>query len=354
MAPKLIAWIPASLVPVVVIAGALVIPAAADAAPRLPEKTAQEVLALVASSAELSYSGTIEQQSDLGLPDLGSLTSSSSSDSAVSTAMEFLTTSHTARVFVGEPGESRIQILDSLAERDIIRNGDEAWFYSSTTNEATHLTFSGEIPDDLTEPTATPAELTQKLLDTLDPSTAITVGDAARVAGRPVYQLILTPEDDATLVGSVIISVDSETGLPLGVEVNAAGQAAAALSVEFSALDISAPDPALFDFTPPAGATVIEKPAEASDEASSESPEDSADSAQEPVVSGTGWSAIVELPAGSLSAADADTSALLAQALTPVDGGQALETSLVSMLLTSDGRVFVGAVSVEQLLGAAE
>ena len=44
---------------------------------------------------------------------------------------------------------------------------------------------------------------------------------------------------------------------------------------------------------------------------------------------------------------------LLDQVLVPVSGGRALETSLVSVLLTSDGRVLVGAVSIDQLQAAA-
>ena len=43
----------------------------------------------------------------------------------------------------------------------------------------------------------------------------------------------------------------------------------------------------------------------------------------------------------------------LDQVLVPVSGGRALETSLVSILITSDGRVLVGAVSIDQLQAAA-
>jgi hypothetical protein len=49
----------------------------------------------------------------------------------------------------------------------------------------------------------------------------------------------------------------------------------------------------------------------------------------------------------------AGAQALLEQALTEVDGGQALQTSLVSVLITDDGRILAGAVGVDQLVAAS-
>ena len=380
-------WIPATLVPVVVIAGAVLMPMAADATPVLPEKSPAQLLEFIAGSADTSYSGTIQQSSNLGLPDLSTLGSSygggsgSGSDSPVSMAVQLLTGTNTARVFVGGADTARIQVLDTLAQRDVIRNGAEVWTYDSKTNAVQHISApDGARPD--VGITKTPAELATQLLATLDESTSVTVTDTARVAGRAVYPLVLTPRDDTTLVGSVILSVDSETGLPLDVQLFAAEQSEPAFSVGFSAIDFTAPDASLFTFTPPAGATVDERQLGAGqlderqlgagqlnerqlgagqlDErqlgAGSGAALDSRDAAK-PEVSGAGWGSIVELPAGSAgdtgAAGDPAASRLLDQVLTPVSDGRALQTSLISVLLTTDGRVFIGAVSVAQLQAAA-
>jgi len=363
-------WIPAVIVPAVVIAGALIIPTAADASPRLPEKTPQQLLEFVAASTATEFSGTIEQSSNLGLPQLPSIgspssASSSASGASMATALDLLTASHTARVFVGANHEARVQVLDQLAERDVIATSSDVWTWDSKANTATHLAIparsAATTPDPAHNPTGelakTPAELAQQLLTSLDPSTTVTVSDTARVAGRPVYQLVLSPKSGTTLVGAVVLAVDSETGMPLAVTISAAGQSDPAFSVAFSSIDFAAPDASLFTFTPPTGATVTEKSVPApSDRA--QAPTTKASDAPKPTISGTGWSTIVALPAGSFTAnagaAPGDSSSkLLDQLLTPVAGGKVLQTSLVSVLIADDGRVFVGAVSTDQLLAAA-
>jgi outer membrane lipoprotein-sorting protein len=340
-------WVPAAVVPVVIATAAIALPAAADASPALPEKTAQQVLELIAQSSGTAYSGTIEQTSDLGLPDVSALGSSGPSGDSVSDVLELVTGSHTARVFVDGGDGQRLQVLDSMAERDAVRNGESVWLYDSKTKEAVHVTAdaAAALP---AAPAVTPSEAAARLLAAVDPGTAVEVVDTARVAGRDAYQLRLTPKDEGTLVGSVTLSVDAETGLPLEAAITAVGQSSPAFSVGFSSIDVSAPDPALFDFTPPAGTTVTEKTVTA-DDLAHEAPA-APENLPEPTVIGDGWDAIVELPAAA--PVDGESAALLAQLTDRVDGGQALSTSLVSVL-TDDGRVLVGAVGVAQLQAAA-
>ena len=66
------------------------------------------------------------------------------------------------------------------------------------------------------------------------------------------------------------------------------------------------------------------------------------------VTTGTGWATVVELPAG-----DSEALAPLDAITTRVDGGRALESALVSVLLTDDGRVLAGSVPVDVLVDAA-
>jgi hypothetical protein len=90
-----------------------------------------------------------------------------------------------------------------------------------------------------------------------------------------------------------------------------------------------------------------------------------------PKVVGDGWTSVLSMPGAALTSAppkataehhhDATPSlmATLSKAMTPVSGswgsGQMLRTKLVTVLLTSDGRLFVGAVTpatLEQAAGA--
>lgn len=339
-------WLPAVLAPVVVLGGALAIPAVANGAPGLPDKSPEQVLALAAQSSATQFSGTVRQTSDLGLPQLPSVGPGRASGSPASTVLELLSASHEARVFAGGPDRERIQLLDPLAERDVIHNGSDVWLYDSKKKQAVHLTAPVGMAHDPS--TSTPPELAARVLQAIDPSTALSVGTDARVAGRPVYQLILTPRSGTTLVGSVTLAVDAETGLPLRVLVKARGQESAAFSVGFESIDLSAPDASVFGFTPPAGATVTTPTPSTLPDGAGEAPT--------PAVSGTGWDTVVALPmsaTGIPADGAAGTSSLLDQLTEPVAGGRALQTSLVSILLTNDGRVLAGAVPVWALQAAA-
>ncbi len=367
-------WVPALLAPVLVVAGALAIPAVANAASTPPTKTAQQVLTLIAGAKDAAYSGTIQQHSDLGLPQLPSVGPGSSTGSdATSQVLDLLTADHSARVFVDGASKQRLQVLDSLAERDVIRNGSEIWTYDSKTKAATHVTLkstsgSGRVTGPVSQDpdaqnpdaqTLSPAQLADKFIAGITPSTKVAVTSTASVAGRSVYQLELTPKAGTTLVSHVVLSVDAATGLPLKVVVDARGQKSDAFSVGFRSIDFSRPAASLFSFTPPKGATVTTPTAPARTPSATKKP---ATSHSKPTVSGTGWALIVELPAGASAKAPSSTGStsqakqikLLDELTTAVPGGRALQTSLLSVLLLDDGRVLVGAVPIASLEAAAQ
>ena len=360
MTRRRLRWLPAVVVPAVIAAGALGAAAQAGATASLPPRSPSQVLAMVGQSTVQSLSGEFEQTSELGLPQLPSGLSAhagSASGMSVSSVLELITGSHTARVFLDGPTNARVQVLDQLAERDVVRHGTDVWLYSSETNTATHMTIPASTAAEAAPPAGsalTPAQLAQRLLSAIDPSTQVTVGSDTTVASRSAYDLVLTPRDSDTLVGSVSIAVDSETGLPLSVDILARGQAKPAFHVAFTSLTLAVPTPDLFAFTPPAGATVKEQalpehPAMGSSTAPD--PPRSGTGVQ-PIVTGTGWGAVVVLPAGTASA-QVTGSPLLAQATQAVAGGRLLHTALVNVFLTDDGRVVAGSVPLERLQAAA-
>lgn len=347
-------WLPAAIIPLAVAGAAIAIPAtAAGAAPELPAKTAEELLVSIAENTAGAYSGTVQQTSNLGLPELPG-TGLGSGDGPAD-ALELLTADHELRVFVGGADRLRLQILDTLAERNVVVNGDEVWLYDSRENAATRLVLPADAPAGSAPATGwTPEQAASSLLAAVQPSTEVTVDGTALIAGRPAYLLTLTPDGgEDTLVARASLAVDAETGLPLSVEVNAVGQDEPAFSVAYTSIDFTAPDAGLFDFQPPAGATVQEQ------QLPTDLPGHAADSVEQPkpTVSGDGWDAVVALAVGDQLAAvqggDPQAAQLLEQLSTPVAGGRAIETSLVSVLLTDDGRVLAGAVPVDRLVAAA-
>jgi outer membrane lipoprotein-sorting protein len=361
-------WIPAAAIPVAVIAAGIVVPSvAANADIDLPDKSPQQVLALAAGSSGVAFSGTVEQSSDLGLPDVPAGMSSGGSGDATSQALELLTGSHTAQVFADGGTRQRVQVVEDLAERNVIRDGSDVWTYDSSSKEATHLTLPApsevDAPEsfaDGTEVPKTPGELADAVLDAVDDTTTVTSSDDVSVAGRDAYQVVLTPDDADTLVGRAVLTVDAETGVPLKVVVEARGQSEPAIAVGFSAVSFETPDESVFDFTPPADATVTEVVPPADVEGAETGATPGAHPAR--TVIGSGWSTIVGLapaaddadtPRPAETAAPGESAALLDQIMTPVEGGSVLQTSLLSVFLADDGRVFVGAVDADSLVSAA-
>jgi outer membrane lipoprotein-sorting protein len=373
---KTVRWLPAILAPALVVAGAIAIPTAANAAPVLQQKTAQQVLAMIVGAKDAAYSGMIAQSSNLGLPQLPSIGagSANSGSDMTSTILDLLTADHNARVYVGGASKERLQVLDRLAERDVIRNGSTVWTYNSKTKAATKFTLPSHNGSAATPPATppatpstavlTPAQLADKAIASIEPTTTVQVITTARVASRPVYQIELTPKANATLVSHVVLSVDAATGLPLKVVVDARGQKGDAFSLGFSTIDFSTPAASLFDFTPPSDATVSTpkawvRPGHVGQNPDATTPATPVKPVRpaKPTIKGTGWDSIVELPAktsGSKMPGSVRQSKLLDELTTTVPGGRALQTSLLSVLLLDDGRILVGAVPIASLEAAAQ
>ena len=379
-------WVPAVAAPAVIAAGVLVGSIPARAGDALPDKTPAEVVSLLAGHKTHTFSGTIEQSSELGLPELPATgpTSGPASAGGGASVMEFLTGEHKARVFMDGKAKARIQVVDRLAERDIIRRDNDVWFYSSKDNSAAHLTLPDHardlplehpaLPDTSQEVPPvppTPQELAAKFLAAADSSTAVSVGPDVQVAGRPAYTLVLEPRTDGTLVGKVSITVDGENGMPLSVQVTSRGAGEPAFRSGFTSLSLDAPDDALFTFVPPPGSTVEElqprhhtswpaKPGASGETGTHPSAEEYKAGIREKAetyLTGTGWERVVELPAESGAGSNLSTALaqnpLLAQAAVVVPGGRLLSTTLFNVLLTDDGRVFAGMVPADRLQAAS-
>ena len=78
---------------------------------------------------------------------------------------------------------------------------------------ATKVTIPAHSPEGTADPDdtlPTPDEMLDQALSRLDETTEVTVGTDSRVAGRDVYELILAPRTDDTLVGEVRFAIDGE------------------------------------------------------------------------------------------------------------------------------------------------
>lgn len=321
--------------------------AASARGPVLPARTPSELLASIASSQVVAMSGTVAENVSIGLP---ALPDSSTGGTSLSW-QTLLTGSHAMRVWVDGPTRQRVVLLGQLSETDVIRNGLDVWTYDSQRQDVTHLLLparSGASDSRAMTSYATPETPTAaatSLLELVGPTTSVTVGATMVVAGRSAYRLVVVPRDARTLIGRVEIAVDAQTSVPLAVDVYARGAKKPSIDVHFTQVSFAVPASSVFNFTPPPGSTVKNISTPTNPSGSGVRPV-SPRSTMLPKVLGAGWTAVVELPRGGIASS---SGALLAQLSTPVSAGHLITSSLLSVLITKDGRIFAGPVDGAEL-----
>ncbi|MFI6272417.1 outer membrane lipoprotein carrier protein LolA [Micromonospora zamorensis] len=364
--------VPATAAVAVIGGGAAIGTFAAEAEPSLPPRTAAQLLVDLQTSRLEGLSGTVVQRADLGLPPLVGLLPGNE-------LTTMLTGTHTLRVWYSGPDKQRVALLDTLGEQDVIRNGQNLWTWQSRTNAATHRTLGGDAgawtpaPEPAASLPATPQQAADLALGAIDPSTEVSVGRSATVAGRDSYELVLQPRDRESLVHQLRIAIDAKQHVPLRFEVLAKGSDQPAFEVAFTQVDYRRPDADQFTFNPPPGVTVTEEKAEPPAAGPGAGKPGHAAPSGDPQVRtvGSGWTTVLvgrldgvdggpktsakpaTPPAGS---PDVDMSKLLG-GLPAVSGdwgsGRLFSSKLFSVLLTDDGRVLAGAVTPERLYQAA-
>lgn len=353
---RLLRWgVPVAAAAVVGVAATGVLTAEAD--PPLPAKTAAQLLVDLQGARVDGLSGTVVQDSDLGLPALP--TSGPGADST--SPLSLLTGSHTLRVWYAGETKQRLALLGRLGETDVVHNGRDAWLWSSGSNSATHYTLPAgkaaaerpAVPSPLT-----PQQAAEQALAAIDPTTSVSTDGTRKVAGRDAYELVLAPKDTRSLIGQVRLAVDAETSVPLRVQLfGRASSDGPAFSVGFTKVSFEVPGDDQFRFSPPPGAKVTEGtvPASRAADHPSKADLDRAGSAVRTV--GSGWSTVVVASGMRPSSDQSGPGGAILGQLQRVSGswgsGRLLTSKLVSVLLTDDGRVVAGAVPPELLYAAA-
>ena len=332
---------------------ALAIPAGAGVQPSLPPVSAPDLVASALDAELPAMDGTVRVDNALGLPAMPGLPQVGSGDSTI-------------RVWSDGAERSRVALPSRQGERVLINDGSTLWAWDSASREATKLS----APDEAGTPheVVDPATVARALIGAVQANSTIAVDGTAKVAGRPAYELRLAPNPtERTLLREIRVAIDSETRMPLRLSVLAHGSAEPVLSVGFSELTLGAQDPALFQFTPPPGTKVTEGKSE---DMTGKVPDWLSDAE----LVGDGWDIVVvtKLPTGLPSGpaddprhkppfdkpkrTDLDPGAMLGRLGSPVSGpwgdGRLITTAVASAIVTSDGRIAVGAVPQQVLTEA--
>jgi outer membrane lipoprotein-sorting protein len=400
LASRRLRWLlPAGIAAAIAVASVATTAAAnASAQPKLAVKTAAQLLVAVENASPAGLSGTVVETAKLGLPDISGLVGDSGGSGL---SIESLVTgSNTMNVWYAGPDRQRFALLGQLSEDDLIHNGTDLWSYDSSTRTVTHKTLTKDASDEVgtsiasSAPSLDPQTAAEQALAAIDPTTTVVVDRTARVAGRAAYQLLLTPKDTRSLIGSVQIAIDAATSVPLRVQIFAAGATSPAFRVGFTSVSFNVPNASVFEFVPPAGASVEENTAPFGDSLSDTAFGDSnmvihtrvrgsAGGPQQTFVVpdnsvatnvtpprkvtqiGKGWTEVIKitgampalpkdipLPSGVSSTGPdggppitVQRHSVLDNIATPVPGGELITTALLSIFIANDGTVYIGPVS---------
>jgi outer membrane lipoprotein-sorting protein len=413
LASRRLRWLlPAGIAAAIAVAS-VATTAAANASgppPKLAAKTAAQLLVAVENASPAGLSGTIVETAKLGLPDIsGLLGSTGGSGVSIET---LVTGSNTMNVWYAGQDKQRFALLGQLSEDDLIHNGTDLWSYDSSSRTVTHKTLTPDAADQVgsiasSAPSLDPQTAAEKALAAIDPTTLVVVDRTARVAGRAAYQLQLSPRDTRSLIGSVQIAIDAATSVPLRVQIFAAGATSPAFQVGFTSVSFNVPNSSIFEFVPPAGATVEQDTAPFGDSLSlgglggdggyvvrtRASGKDLSGKGVDPngtlatpapplptnqnskrnvTELGKGWTEVVKItnavpalpanvpaPNGPLSSSGplaSDAPQIRVQRSSPLDdiatqvpGGELITTALASIFIANDGTLYIGPVSAADI-----
>lgn len=377
--------------------------------PDLPKVTAQELIEKIAASDTQQLSGNVKISTDLGLPSIGGMAGGfgggggadrgeggdekGSAADPKSKLMELASGTHTLRVAADGPDKQKVSVLGDASEYSVIHNGDDVWAYDSESNEAYHAKEEGAsskhdsskkhdkgakgeegVPKGLDgeQLPSTPKEFAEQALKAVDDTTSVKVDGTAQVAGRDAYRLVIKPKQSGSTIGQITVAVDEKTGTPLKFTLTPSSGGAAVVDAGFTKVDFGKPSASTFDFTPPKGTKVTEADEQHGKEGhdfkgkgDKGAGEFGKGDLNEPKIIGEGWSTIAELklpggqglPTAGSGDVPQDAQKLIDSLGDQVDGkfgsGTVFSTRLINALVTDDGKVYVGAVTKDALVKAA-
>jgi outer membrane lipoprotein-sorting protein len=214
-----------------------------------PDRLIASALSAIAERTPLS--GTVTTHVDLGIPQVpGNLNDPAG-------PLGVLLADQTFKVWSSPNGARVAQILP-FAERDVVANGSDVWYWDSSLYTAWHLA----VPPGIGPPQAPSLgdleAIVGKALRAVAPYADVSTSDPTVVAGRDAYVVRLTPISPDTLIGRIEVAIDAQTRVPLRMQVFPKTGASPSIEAGFISVAFGPVDPSMFAFKPPEGATVKE------------------------------------------------------------------------------------------------
>jgi len=166
----------------------------------------------------------------------------------------------TGRLWLTNDGRGRLELQSDAGDVQIVWNKDKVTAYDASSN--TVYTFN--LPASATE-SSSPANgaapsLTQitDFLSNLGERADVSAAQPTDIAGRPAYNVTISPKHDGGLLGSAELAWDAEQGVPLRVAVYAQGSSKPVLELAATDISYGSVPASAVDVAPPAGAKTVD------------------------------------------------------------------------------------------------
>jgi hypothetical protein len=263
--------VPAGAVAAVgIVIGATAVASASE--PSLPAQSVAQLLADVQQGTSKPLgplTATVQETANLGLPALPQIGGITGQSGRLG-ALDPLAGTTSVSVWYLDQQHIRVAEASQMGESDLRLDGKQLWLWNSKTQTATHVLLPQQVANarpPLKTPGASasfkasasnesPLAAARQALAAVGPTTTVRLGPNVSVAGRPAYQISVSPKASGSLVSQILIAIDASRHIPLQVQVFARGSSSPAFQIGFTALTFGRPAMSNFAFAPPPGAKV--------------------------------------------------------------------------------------------------
>src|SRR4051812_24094892 len=216
----------------VLVAGLLALPAVIGALPASDAGVfAADLRAAVLAADDVGFSGYAESAGGLSLPVTDQLPE----------LADLFSDRTQMRVWWHDPTDSRVDVVSAAGESGYHREPTGLWTWEYESATATRAVGTAAQPFALPgPPDLLPNALGRRLVSEATDEELSRIG-AKRVAGRSALGLRVTPADEASSVHRADIWVDSDSGLPLQVQVVGDGGGTPAVDTRFLDVELTTP-----------------------------------------------------------------------------------------------------------------
>jgi outer membrane lipoprotein-sorting protein len=166
------------------------------------------------------------------------------------------------RLWATNDGRGRIELQANAGDVQVVWNHSAVSIFDASSNTVYRFTLPAaeNATPDSTDKRAGPPALAEidSLLKALGAHATISAAQPTDVAGRPAYNVSLSPKHDGGLLASAALAWDAERGVPLRIAVFAQGGSSPVLELTVTQISYGSVPSSDVDVKPPAGAKVVD------------------------------------------------------------------------------------------------